>query len=226
MKKVIVLVAIIALLLCGCAAPEAGQIVDVTASSQTPSDIEPTVEPEPTPIPIPSPVTYTGSGDDVIDVTPFPSSLYVFEISGNDAESNFIITTYTDSGDYGELLVNTIDKYHGITMDPGFNVSSIEVKAEGDWTIVQRSIYDMDVMHAGQTYAGTGDRIVLVKGGGNTASITGNDAESNFIIWAYDSQGRSSLLVNEIDKYDGKVMAKDPIIFQVLAVGDWSITLN
>ena len=95
MKKVIVLVAIIALLLCGCAAPEAGQIVDVTASAQTPSDIEPTVEPEPTPIPIPSPVTYTGSGDDVIDVTPFPSSLYVFEISGNDAESNFIITTCT-----------------------------------------------------------------------------------------------------------------------------------
>lgn len=66
---------------------------------------------------------------------------------------------------------------------------------------------------------------MLVKGG-STATITGNDAERNFVVRAYNAQGRRSLLVNELDKYSGKVMLNDPIIFQVSAVGDWSITLN
>lgn len=237
MRKVVIFSLVFALLLCGCSAPESEQVVDVTAAEPAaeetepaPDNAEPAAEPEsvpePTPVSIAAPVTYTGSGDDVVEIAPYPETLYVFEISGNEAESNFIITTYTDSGDRGALLVNTLDKYHGITMDDDFNVGSIEVKAEGDWTIVQRSMYDMDVMTAGQTYSGSGDRIVLVSGGGSTASITGNEAETNFIVRMFNAQGRSSLLVNELGKYEGKVMAKDPIIFEVKAVGDWSIALD
>lgn len=181
---------------------------------------------DPTVAPVPDPVTYTGNGDDVVEIAPFPGALYVFEITGNDAERNFAVKTYTSDGEYSELLVNTLDKYHGITMDPGFDVSTIEVKSAGDWTITQHSIYDMDVMQSGQTYNGTGDGIVLVKGGGSTAAITGNDAERHFAVRAYNAQGSSSLLVNELGKYSGKVVVSDPIIFQVSAVGDWSITLD
>lgn len=181
---------------------------------------------DPTVVPVPDPVTYTGSGDDVIEIIPFPGALYVFEITGNDAERNFTVKTYTSSGEYSQLLVNTLDKYHGITMDPGFDVSTIEVKSAGDWTITQHSIYDMDVIQSGQTYNGTGDGIVLVKDGGSTATITGNDAERHFAVRAYNAQGSSSLLVNELGKYSGKVVVSDPIILQISAVGDWSITLD
>lgn len=200
-----------------------------TAASETTPVLTPDSDvaaADPTVAPVPDPVTYTGSGDDVVEIPPFPGALYVFEITGNDAERNFAVKTYTSNGEYSELLVNTLDKYHGITMDPGFDVSTIEVKSAGDWTIIQRSIYDMDIMQSGQTYNGTGDSIVLVKGGGSTATITGNDAERNFIVRVYNSQGRSSLLVNELDKYTGNVMLNDPVIFQISAVGDWSIALD
>lgn len=230
MKRIAVFAIVLGLVMCGCASPDVTQPVDVMVPAQnsetTVPEAEPTLTPEPTVAPIPDPVTYTGSGDDVIEIAPFPDTLYVFEISGNDAERNFIVKTYNSDGEYGELLVNTLDKYRGITMDSDFNVSAIEVKATGDWTITQRSMHDLDVMQAGQTYNGTGDSIVLVKGGGSTATITGNDAERNFVVRAYNAQGRRSLLVNELDKYSGKVVAKDPIIFHISAVGDWSITLN
>lgn len=230
MKRIVVFAIVLGLVLCGCASPDVNQPVDVMVPAQNSEsavpEVEPSLTPEPTVAPIPDPVTYTGSGDDVIEIAPFSDTLYVFEISGNDAERNFIVKTYNGDGEYGELLVNTLDKYHGITMDSNFDVSAIEVKATGDWTITQRSMYDLDVMQAGQTYNGTGDSIVLVKGGGSTATITGNDAERNFVVWAYNAQGRRSLLVNELDKYSGKVVAKDPIIFHISAVGDWSIALN
>lgn len=90
---------------------------------------------DPTVAPVPDPVTYTGSGDDVIEIVPFPGTLYVFE-------------------------------------------------------------------------------------------ITGNDAEHHFAVRAYNAQGRSSLLVNELGKHSGKVIVSDPIILQISAVGDWSITLD
>lgn len=195
------------------------------AASPIPTSDPDVASPGPTVAPIPDPVTYTGSGDDVIEVTPFADALYVFEITGNADERYFAVESY-DSQNKSDLLVNTTDKYSGITMDTGFDVAMLQVTATGDWQITQRSLYDMDVVEQGQTYSGTGDRIILVRGSGKTASITGNAGERYFSIQSYDSQGRGDLLVNTTDKYDGKVMLNDPIIFQVSAVGDWSITLN
>lgn len=214
--------------------PAAGEYVQGSgAQSSTqnqnyaPSAVEATVSPEANAQPkvIADPVSYSGTGDDVIEVTPFADALYVFEITGNADERYFAVESY-DSQNKSDLLVNTTDKYSGITMDTGFDVAMLQVTATGDWQITQRSLYDMDVVEQGQTYSGTGDRIILVRSSGKTASITGNAGERYFSIQSYDSQGRGDLLVNTTDKYDGKVMLNDPIIFQVSAVGDWSITLN
>ncbi|MFR1570273.1 MAG: hypothetical protein ACLSVR_05385 [Christensenellales bacterium] len=229
MKRIVVFAIVLGLVLCGCASPDVNQPVDVMVPAQNSEsavpEVEPSLTPEPTVAPIPDPVTYTGSGDDVIEVAPFADALYVFEITGNADERYFAVESY-DSQDKSDLLVNTTDKYSGITMDTGFDVAMLQVTATGDWQITQRSLYDMDVLEQGQTYSGTGDRIILVRGSGKTASITGNAGERYFSIQSYDSQGRGDLLVNTTDKYDGKVILNDPIIFQVSAVGDWSITLN
>lgn len=174
---------------------------------------------------IADPVSYSGTGDDVIEVTPFADALYVFEITGNSDERYFAVKSF-DSQKNGKLLVNTTDRYSGITMDTGFDVAMLQVTATGSWQITQHSIYDMDVLEQGQTYHGTGDKIILVRNSGKTASITGNASERYFSIKSYDSQGRGDLLVNTTDKYDGKVILNNPIIFQVSAIGDWSITLN
>ena len=232
MRKVIIFVIAAALLMCGCSAQQDSKVVDVTASEQGSDTATPTAKQEPTPMPESTrrppakPVTYSGSGDDVIDVAPFEDTLYVFEISGNPDEKHFAVTSYDDAGDYSELLVNTTDKYHGITMDDNFNVARLEVTASGDWSIVQRSVMDMDIIGIGDTYSGTGDSVILVSGRSTTASITGNAGEHHFAVEGYDSQGYYNLLVNTTDKYSGKVMSQNPIVLVITAIGDWEITLN
>lgn len=179
---------------------------------------------EPTPRPIPEAVVYEGSGDSVIEVAP-PDDLYVFKITGNSEEDHFAVKSYDSYGERSELLVNTTDPYDGISMDASFDVSMLEITASGDWRIEIASMYAMDIIEQGQTYSGCGDSVLLVRSSGKTATITGNASESHFAVKSYGEY--FDVLVNEVDPYEGTVMLEfAPLIFQITAVGDWTITLN
>lgn len=196
--------------------------------SDTPAPAESGSEPEPAPaeetfIP-PEPITYTGSGDDYFDISPF-DSLYYFQITGNSDARHFSVTGYDSSGNYTELFVNTTDYYTGSVLDSEQNTRTLEVKAEGDWTITIVSLYTAPVVKAGETYSGIDDAVLLIPLGSRSAVINGNSLSRHFAVKTYGSG--FDLLVNTVDPYSGTVRV-DPgaTVMTVNAEGGWSILLQ
>lgn len=196
--------------------------------SDTPAPAESGSEPEPAPaeetfIP-PEPITYTGSGDDYFDISPF-DSLYYFQITGNSDARHFSVTGYDSSGDYTELFVNTTDYYTGSVLDSEQNTRTLEVKAEGDWTITIVSLYTAPVVKAGETYSGIDDAVLLIPLGSSSAVINGNSLARHFAVKTYGSG--FDLLVNTVDPYNGTVRVdSDATVMAVTAEGGWSILLQ
>lgn len=196
--------------------------------SDTPAPAESGSEPEPAPaeetfIP-PEPITYTGSGDDYFDISPF-DSLYYFQITGNSDARHFSVTGYDSSGDYTELFVNTTDYYTGSVLDSEQNTRTLEVKAEGDWTITIVSLYTAPVVKAGETYSGIDDAVLLIPLGSSSAVINGNSLARHFAVKTYGSG--FDLLVNTVDPYNGTVRVdSDATVMSVTAEGGWSILLQ
>lgn len=205
---------------------------DSTEPEADPPTVEEPVqvaEPEPEEEPefvVPDPVVYSGSGDDVVVLDPFDGA-YVFVIGGNADGRHFAVTAYDEYGNYLELLVNTTDPYDGTVIEDTFSASTLEVKATGDWEIIQLSAYSLQVLGTGITANGSGDEVFLVSAAGaKTATISGNTAKRHFAVKSY-GWDRNELMVNTTDLYEGKVMLKgDPFLFVVTATGDWSITLE
>ena len=196
--------------------------------SDTPAPAESGSEPEPAPaeetfIP-PEPITYTGSGDDYFDISPF-DSLYYFQITGNSDARHFSVTGYDSSGDYTELFVNTTDYYTGSVLDSEQNTRTLEVKAEGDWTITIVALYTAPVVKAGETYSGIDDAVLLIPLGSSSAVINGNSLARHFAVKTYGSG--FDLLVNTVDPYNGTVRVdSDATVIAVTAEGGWSILLQ
>lgn len=195
-------------------------------SGSSPNAVSQSNSPSPTPTPVVSaPVKYSGSGDDVITIEPFPEG-YVFSITGNSAGRHFSVTAYDADGNQLDLLVNTTDPYSGITADRHQNAATLEIKAHGDWVIEMRSIYTLPVMSPGETYSGSGDSILVASNPGNTATITGNPDARHFAVIG-TGHGVYDLLVNTTEVYSGTVkLSSNTAGFIVTAVGDWTITLN
>ena len=196
--------------------------------SDTPAPAEFGSEPEPAPaeetfIP-PEPITYTGSGDDYFDISPF-DSLYYFQITGNSDARHFSVTGYDSSGNYTELFVNTTDYYTGSVLDSEQNTRTLEVKAEGDWTITIVSLYTAPVVKAGETYSGIDDAVLLIPLGSSSAVINGNSWSRHFAVKTYGDG--FDLLVNTVDPYSGTVRVdSDATVMTVTAEGGWSILLQ
>lgn len=184
--------------------------------------------PTPTPAPtvyIPDPVVYTGSGDDVIEVTP-PEGIWVLRATGNASGRYFAIKGYNSLGEQTELFVNTTEPYSGTTVAPLADVAMLEITAHGDWTIELVSALEMPIVSGGESISGTGDSVFLVHNPGSTATISGNSDSRYFAVISYGTDS-IDLMVNTTDEYSGTVMLKGtPVFIAVTAVGDWEIKLN
>ena len=198
------------------------------ASDDSTVSSAPVQEPEPAPaeetfIP-PDPITYTGSGDDYFDISPF-DSLYYFRITGNTEARHFSVTGYDASGNYTELFANTTDYYDGYVLDPEQDTRTLEVDAEGPWTIEIVSLYTAPVLPVGETYSGIDDAVLLLPSDCQSAIINGNTMSRYFSVITYGSG--FDLLVNTVDPYSGTVRI-DPgaTVMTVHAVGGWSISLQ
>lgn len=198
------------------------------ASDDSTVSSAPVQEPEPAPVEEtfipPDPITYTGSGDDYFDISPF-DSLYYFHISGNSEDRHFSVTGYDAAGNYTELFVNTTDYYNGYVLDPEQDTRTLEVDAEGPWTIEIFSLYTAPVLPVGETYSGIDDAVLLLPSDCQSAIINGNTMSRYFSVITYGSG--FDLLVNTVDPYSGTVRI-DPgaTVMTVHAVGGWSISLQ
>lgn len=198
------------------------------ASDDSTVSSAPVQEPEPAPVEEtfipPDPITYTGSGDDYFDISP-SDSLYYFHISGNSEDRHFSVTGYDAAGNYTELFVNTTDYYNGYVLDPEQDTRTLEVDAEGPWTIEIVSLYTAPVLPVGETYSGIDDAVLLLPSDCQSAIINGNTMSRYFSVITYGSG--FDLLVNTVDPYSGTVRI-DPgaTVMTVYAVGGWSISLQ
>lgn len=174
---------------------------------------------------VPEAIVYDGNGDSVLKID-HPEGVYVFYVKGNSESKHFAIKGYDSKGNRTELFVNTTEPYEGVTIDPDQETVSLEISSKGSWHIEVRSIWTCDVIsETGKTYSGTGDSIVLIDTDATMATIEGNTAEKHFAMKSYGD--RKNLMVNTTDTYSGTVMVKySPIILEVNAVGNWSITLE
>lgn len=213
---------------CGGSGEETASEKPAESTEQPPKE-EPTPEPEPEsepePFVVPDPVVYTGSGDDVLEITP-PDGIYVFHITGNEESRHFSVASYDSNGNYGDLLVNTTEKYDGITIEPAQSAAMLEISAGGAWTVELLSMYALQTVTVGNTITGTGDSVFITYNPGKTADIVGNAGGHYFGVHGYGATS-TDLLVNTTDPYEGTVMLKsNPILVAVNAVDDWSFTLN
>ena len=174
---------------------------------------------------IPDPLVYSGTGDDVVQITP-PEGKYVFRITGNQEERHFSVKAYDSFAEYIDLLVNTTSQYSGVTYDPTQSTAMLEISATGDWTIELVSIYTMDALISGNSISGEGDAVLQVFAPVLTADIQGNDAADHFSVKSYDMDGGYlDLLVNTTDPYSGTVMmGLDVSTLVISAEGPWTIT--
>lgn len=198
------------------------------ASEDSTVSSAPVQKPEPAPVEEtfipPDPITYTGSGDDYFDISPF-DSLYYFHISGNSENRHFSVTGYDAAGNYTELFVNTTDYYNGYVLDPNQDTRTLEVDAECPWTIEVVSLYTAPLLPVGETYSGIDDAVLLLPSDCRSAIINGNTLSRYFSVITYGSG--YDLLVNTVDPYSGTVRI-DPgaTVMTVHAVGGWSISLQ
>lgn len=195
---------------------------DDAPSTATESAPQPTQKVEQT---IPDPVTYTGNGDDVITLAPF-DGVFVFHITGNSSKHHFAVKGYDSNGENTGLFVNTTSAYDGITIDPKQETTTLEVNASGDWIIEVQSINKMETISSGETLSGSGDTVIVVSSYGSTATISGNAGNNHFAVKSYGRK-RDKLLVNTTEVYEGTVMLSgEPIVLEIDAVGEWSITFD
>lgn len=242
MKRLLCIALTALLLLAGCTGSvPAGSAGDATATpsvalerpspmpTPTPTlQITPKPMHTPTPAPtvyIPDPVVYTGSGDDVIEVTP-PEGIWVLRATGNASGRYFAIKGYNSLGEQTELFVNTTEPYSGTTVAPLADVAMLEITAHGDWTIELVSALEMQIVSGGESISGTGDSVFLVHNPGSTATISGNSDSRYFAVISYGTDS-IDMMVNTTDEYSGTVMLNGtPVFIAVTAVGDWEVKLN
>lgn len=209
----------------------------IQAAAQATTDrlaSEPPAEPSPAqtesspaaeePFSPPSPISYSGTGDDYFDISPF-DSLYYFQITGNADADHFAVTGYDANGGYTELFVNTTDAYSGCVLDPEQNTRTLEINATGSWTVTIVSIYTAPVVTTGELYSGIGDAVLLIPSGSRSAVINGNSWSRHFAVHTYGSS--TDLLVNTVDPYSGTVRVdSDAVIMTIDAEGGWSVLMQ
>ena len=233
--KIWIVVAVLAVVLIGVFASGSGNEPTqqpstpmVPQETTAPAQSEETPEPEPEPVAL-DPITYTGSGDDVIDISPF-NQPWMLHISGNSAAAHFAVSGYDSNTEKVDLLVNTTEVYDGYVFDSTQTIRTLEISAEGDWTVEIVSLYTADVVGIGEPISSSGDRVLAVRYPDIlwTLHVTGNAGANHFAVKGYDEAFQSTeLFVNESEPYDGITLdpSQSTAYLVVKAENDWTIEI-
>jgi len=167
------------------------------------------------------PVEHSGEGDSVIALDGITQAMLTASHTG---EHYFSISGLDDANEpTAELPVNAVGAYDGVTTigvnDSG--TTSLEITADGAWTITLAPLASAPVLPEG----GTGDGVFTYEGDAATWAVK-HDGEHYFSLSAYTGADfEVGLLATEVGAYDGEVAAKaGPSLVVVQADGDWTIT--
>ncbi|MFC1879467.1 hypothetical protein ACFLZW_06095 [Chloroflexota bacterium] len=200
-------------------------------ASETPL---PSLTPAPTDTPtiVPTPQDYSGQGDAVIDIAQI-GGVGVLHIVGNASSGHFAVKNFAADGDYIDLLVNTTETYDGyrpINLWQDKQTVRLEITSDGPWkiTLLPLAPEYVHIITAPGSYSGFGDDVLLLLGGDGpwVAKVIGNAAGHHLAVKSY-GYNDYDLLVNTTDPYEGSGFTSDGIIlFDVVAVGSWTIELS
>lgn len=166
-------------------------------------------------------LSYTGVGDDVIEL---PAALKQgFVEQSHTGSSNFAVWAIDKNMEKVDLLANEIGNFSGAaTFGFGFAddpIKYLEVTADGNWTVNIKPITDAPAFSGDGL--GSGVFKGTIKAGSKTLTHNG---KSNFAVWQYCTNGHSDLLANEIGAYSGRKIVKGgSCVMAIDADGAWSI---
>jgi len=211
------------------------------ATSEAPTEVpaEPTkAEPTPTPTQLPPTPTsvpvfegqeYSGTGDDIIDLSDLPETPLLLTIS-HEGNANFIIQAYDADNNLKGLIVNTIGSYQGRRALNLFGElpARLSVQADGSWSIKIDDISKAPTLDVPGIIEGKGDDIILLAGGKPDTISLSHQGQGNFIVMAHKVGDLfPDLVVNEIGKYEGKnLIPTSTDIIEIQADGPWSMEIT
>lgn len=171
-----------------------------------------------------APVNQTGTGDSVIALPAGAKAGIV--TASHQGSSNFVLSVLDASNQpTGDLLVNTIGNYAGVTAygmnSIGGEGVNIQVKADGAWNVTISPVSAAPAL----TLPGgaTGDQVYKYDGAAGNWTFT-NQGQSNFVVTQYGG-AMPNLAVNTIGAYSGKVpMFAGPTVITVKSDGAWTVT--
>ncbi|ANF30696.1 hypothetical protein A0130_02515 [Leifsonia xyli] len=170
-----------------------------------------------------APVNQTGTGDSVIAL---PAGVKAGVVTAShQGSSNFVLTVLDASNQStGDLLVNTIGNYAGVTAyglnGLGGTGVNLQVKADGAWNITISPISAAPEL--GLPGGATGDQVYKYNGAAGNWTFT-NQGQSNFVVIQYGG-AMPNLAVNTIGAYSGKVpMFAGPTVITVKSDGAWTV---
>ncbi|MBB5870853.1 hypothetical protein F4553_004232 [Allocatelliglobosispora scoriae] len=217
--------------------PSAERPIVVTAPYTVPSElpwlVSPSPSPSPTPLVLPSDPAasalpadkvYSGSGDKVVTLAPLDENYLYLATVTHRGSSNIAIVSRDADGQYLDLVVNEVGIYTGtspLTMRK--YPSKLEIDASGPWTVTVKVAQKATAWSG--SGSGRGNTVLRVPAGtltGPTSITATHTGSANFIVQAY---GRtSSLLVNDIGRYSGKVvLPDDTVLIEIRASGSWTL---
>jgi hypothetical protein len=167
-------------------------------------------------------IVLTGSTDaDVKFAKNAPGPAVVY-ITGN-AASRYFGVRILGTENY---LVNTLDPYEGVrSLDrDGGESTGFEVRATGPWRIEVLPLSAIPTFNT--SVKGDGDMVVRYTGDGSLAEITGNNDGRYFDVRAFGAHGTDRLVSTSQPYAGSRQISGGPQVFEVQAVGSWTITVK
>jgi hypothetical protein len=163
-----------------------------------------------------------GAGNAVVQLPRQLSGPTVVHITGNTNSRYFGVRTVETN----HSLVNTTDPYDGVRLlDRERDTSTaLRVQASGVWTIEIRKLSDAPSFDA--SYTGNGDAVIRYTGNGSTVEIIGNDACGYFGIRCITTHGIVRLVSTTYPHSKTYPLSAKPQLFEIEAVGSWTITVK
>ncbi|GAB3658926.1 hypothetical protein [Glycomyces tarimensis] len=166
---------------------------------------------------------FSGTGDDVVELPEGATDAMV--TLTHDGSANFAVSALDENNEStGDLLVNTIGSYEGVTalglIDLGNEPARLEVSADGSWAMTLAPFGEAAELPG----SGTGDGVFRYEGDAATWGVT-HDGESNFAVSYYtDADFEMPLLINEIGAYEGEQpVGAGPGLVVINADGSWTV---
>lgn len=160
-------------------------------------------------------VTKRGVGNARIDLeSASAAGVGMFAVRATHAGAGNFMVHGTAGGEVRQYLVNAIGQYSGTTLLDASGVSTLAIRADGNWTVDLIPIADLEELLLGEldpVYGGSGDQVLRYFG------------EACDAVVSYEVQVAKPVLGHKLPACVVSLHEGDPSVISVEAEGNWTI---